>query len=376
MNSLNDKTVPLAHIAIPDHMVHDLNADALAALEKSIESEGLLHPITVSDRGNGTFQLVAGYRRLIACNNLHHEEIACVVTSESDATRLLYIGLRENLDRCLPTGVERGELLLRAKEAYEAMHPQARAGAAGSAAAKRKRKHQQGDGDDEPQKVESFAKAAAPALGLKPSAVTKAVTNQKAIRTLPLSLRTVMAASETPASLQAKAASLSKGEQDYLEHQLTHTDKEPHEVFAEIESGNAEAVYQVESKGDFPSQRAAMSDDDVRRGMPDKPGVPESLMALRRNDAVLYHRILADLAVFRKSVKAHLADLRATTKRGVFFTQVSEVVTALNPLDWPTCTHCWGKGYLDGSQPEGVPRERGPEDRKCHKCRCAGYSTS
>ena len=70
---------------------------ALAELEASIRSNGLLQPITVRRKGD-SYELVAGERRLRAVTNLQWKEIPAVVRDFDDQT-LLVLALVENLQR-------------------------------------------------------------------------------------------------------------------------------------------------------------------------------------------------------------------------------------------------------------------------------------
>lgn len=70
---------------------------ALAELEASIRSSGLLQPITVRRKGDG-FELIAGERRLRAVTNLQWKDVPAVVRDYDDQT-LLVLALVENLQR-------------------------------------------------------------------------------------------------------------------------------------------------------------------------------------------------------------------------------------------------------------------------------------
>jgi len=70
---------------------------ALAELEASIRTNGLLQPITVRRMGD-SFELVAGERRLRAVTNLQWKEVPAVVRDFDDQT-LLVLALVENLQR-------------------------------------------------------------------------------------------------------------------------------------------------------------------------------------------------------------------------------------------------------------------------------------
>ena len=78
----------------------------LKSLADSIEESGLIHPVLVLERENPDdsqkpFFLIAGERRLRACQELNHELVLAVVKSEADldAAQLAMLGAMENLQR-------------------------------------------------------------------------------------------------------------------------------------------------------------------------------------------------------------------------------------------------------------------------------------
>lgn len=78
----------------------DLDPAALAELEASIRQAGLLQPVVVrpAPDGYGRFELIAGERRLRACQALGWEKIPAVKRDVDDRT-LLTLALIENLQR-------------------------------------------------------------------------------------------------------------------------------------------------------------------------------------------------------------------------------------------------------------------------------------
>lgn len=71
--------------------------EELKELSASISSEGLLQPIVVRQKGN-RYQLIAGERRLRACQMLNFEKISVRIVKASDASSAA-ISLIENLQR-------------------------------------------------------------------------------------------------------------------------------------------------------------------------------------------------------------------------------------------------------------------------------------
>ena len=92
---------------------HTFNVDDL---ENSIEYEGLLYPPILVREGE-RFVIVAGYRRLLACQKLGKETVPCVVHEKGDLEKdeLLKISIAENTKRKSLKPVEIAEALLRIK---------------------------------------------------------------------------------------------------------------------------------------------------------------------------------------------------------------------------------------------------------------------
>ena len=92
-------------------------------LADSIAEIGLLNPVTVSQSRT----LIAGLHRLEAAKLLGWTEIECVV-SEADGLQAELAEIDENFVRAGLSHRELGDLLLRRKELYEAIHPETRQG--------------------------------------------------------------------------------------------------------------------------------------------------------------------------------------------------------------------------------------------------------
>jgi len=92
--------LPIAGIrANPFQPRRDLDPAALEELKASILKAGLLQPIVVrAARGDGGFELIAGERRLRACQALGWERIPAVKREVDDRTALT-LALIENLQR-------------------------------------------------------------------------------------------------------------------------------------------------------------------------------------------------------------------------------------------------------------------------------------
>ncbi len=92
-------------------------------LARSIAAVGLMNPITVTQDNT----LIAGLHRLEAVKLLGWTEIECVV-SEADGPQAELAEIDENFVRAGLSHRELGDLLLRRKELYEAIHPETRQG--------------------------------------------------------------------------------------------------------------------------------------------------------------------------------------------------------------------------------------------------------
>lgn len=68
-------------------------------LANSINEKGLLSPVTVRRNDNGTFSLVAGQRRYLACKRLGWETIPAIIRDIADDTDATIISLIENVHR-------------------------------------------------------------------------------------------------------------------------------------------------------------------------------------------------------------------------------------------------------------------------------------
>ncbi len=104
------------------------------ALAGSIQTIGLLHPITVRPNEDGTnhrlgFILVAGLHRLEAFKLLGLADISANVLTLDDLQARL-VELDENLVRSNPTILQESLWLAERKEIYEALHPETRHGGA------------------------------------------------------------------------------------------------------------------------------------------------------------------------------------------------------------------------------------------------------
>ena len=141
--------------------------ESVKALAKSISEVGLLNPITITADNT----LIAGRHRLEAAKLLGWTEIECTVCDVSGLQAEL-AEIDENFVRVNLSPIEFGDLLLRRKEIYEELHPEAKHG---------------GDRKSEEIKTakckldsaKSFVKDTAEKLGVNPSTVHRELQTAK-----------------------------------------------------------------------------------------------------------------------------------------------------------------------------------------------------
>ncbi|MHB8412502.1 MAG: ParB/RepB/Spo0J family partition protein [Candidatus Acidiferrales bacterium] len=93
----------------------DSSIDDLAA---SIREKGLLNPILVRDSGNGTYDLIAGQRRLLACRKLSMKTIPALVRYGLDDADATAISLIENVHRADMNPLDKARAFSALKEKY------------------------------------------------------------------------------------------------------------------------------------------------------------------------------------------------------------------------------------------------------------------
>ena len=72
---------------------------SLDDLANSIKEKGLLNPIMVQRKDDGTYELIAGQRRFLACKNLGWETIPAIIREKMDDTDATILSLIENVHR-------------------------------------------------------------------------------------------------------------------------------------------------------------------------------------------------------------------------------------------------------------------------------------
>ncbi|WP_437310755.1 ParB/RepB/Spo0J family partition protein [Sorangium sp. So ce388] len=121
---VNVRMVAIRNIVIPPNRVPD--PSVVRQLKTSIADLGLLNPIILTPDG----ELVAGRNRIAACVALGYTHIEARIEAWGTIERQL-AEIDENLVRRRLSVLERGRLLARRKELYEALYPEARQHARG-----------------------------------------------------------------------------------------------------------------------------------------------------------------------------------------------------------------------------------------------------
>lgn len=201
--------IPISEIKVSPGRREAAPAD-VRELADSIAEIGLLNPVTVSQSRT----LIAGLHRLEAAKLLGWTEIECVV-SGLEGLRAELAEIDENFVRSDLTPLEFGELLLRRKEIYEALHPESVQTNQGGPF--RGNQHQEVS-DKMTQTTKSFAQDTAEKLGVGRRTVERQVQIAKNLTpetkgilrdtAIPVTRKEALALSRLEPGPQAKAAAL------------------------------------------------------------------------------------------------------------------------------------------------------------------------
>ena len=140
----------------------------VTALKKSIESVGVIHPVTVNGKG----ELLAGARRLQAARELGWTEIPAQVVEKDELVQEL-ISIDENLVRTPLSPLELEKCLNRGREIYEQINPAANKVDLSNEELSREEKLEQKAREEEDQ--DSFAAVTAEKTGLSRSVIKGAI---------------------------------------------------------------------------------------------------------------------------------------------------------------------------------------------------------
>ena len=90
--------------------------ESIQELAKSIDTSGLIQPISVRSIGKGNYMIIAGERRFRAISLLKRKEIACLVHSDLNEAQILELQIVENLQREAIDPIEESDSFLILKE--------------------------------------------------------------------------------------------------------------------------------------------------------------------------------------------------------------------------------------------------------------------
>lgn len=163
---LNVSVRPLSDLKLNSEYLR-LDTD-VSTLMKSIESVGLIHPVTI----NQDNELLAGARRFQAVKELGWKEIPVQVVERDELVQEL-ISIDENLVRTSLSSLELEKYLNRGREIYEALHPTANKVdlSAEDLSTEDKQKQKEQEEQDE----DSFAAITAEKTGLSKSVIKSAI---------------------------------------------------------------------------------------------------------------------------------------------------------------------------------------------------------
>ena len=99
-----------------------IDAGNIAEMAETIREFGLLHPVVVRQTGEEEYELIAGYRRLKACEQLGWTEIPITIINAEDELRKLDTLLHENLRRKDLNYMELAESILDRRKYWEQVH--------------------------------------------------------------------------------------------------------------------------------------------------------------------------------------------------------------------------------------------------------------
>lgn len=93
-------TVPIDQVAANPHQPRKFFDDEkIAELAGSIRDKGILHPLIVTRKGEGRFELVSGERRLRAAKVAGLAEVPIIVREEAGPSEVLELAIIENVQR-------------------------------------------------------------------------------------------------------------------------------------------------------------------------------------------------------------------------------------------------------------------------------------
>lgn len=173
METTETKMIKIADIKVGERL-RAVDKEKLEPMKISIEKLGLINPITVTPN----LQLIAGNHRLEVFKTLGKTEIPAIVV-DVDELHAELMEIDENIIRKSLTKLERDKQILRRKELYEKLHPEATK----EAIVKKnlpKRKNSTLDKEDS-ESVESFVENTSKQTGMSKRSIQQSIYNAKNI---------------------------------------------------------------------------------------------------------------------------------------------------------------------------------------------------
>ena len=88
-------------------------------LANSIKEKGLLNPIIVQKKDDGTYDLIAGQRRFLACKKIGWNTISAIIREKMDDTDATIISLIENVHRADMSPIDKAKAYQKIYEKYK-----------------------------------------------------------------------------------------------------------------------------------------------------------------------------------------------------------------------------------------------------------------
>ena len=92
---------------------------SLDDLANSIKEKGLLNPIIVQKKDDGTYDLIIGQRRFLACKQLGWETMPAIIREKMDDTDATILSLVENVHRADMSPIDKARAYQKIREKYE-----------------------------------------------------------------------------------------------------------------------------------------------------------------------------------------------------------------------------------------------------------------
>jgi hypothetical protein len=341
-------------------------------LAESIDSQGLLHPPTVTPIADkpGHFKVIAGKKRAYACGViLKKPEIPCRVVHGLDAAYEEAIADAENVWRLPPDDEQRDRALRRWYEAYTEKYPNA-IGSGGHNKGHVPRHDGQFVGRNskngsavEERKTPSFAQALEVRLGVSPRTaqrLTRALKNLMPIevdvlRALEASNATInkLAALGDRIAIEAAVEAIVGGTNPDEACRLGKQEAEKAEIKPKLSKQHAQPKSEKDlTDTEWVEQNCSRIYNEI-----------ENKRAFV-NDASLWRRISGPYFNFRRSLQKPVQEFKSKANfgNGLFFLTMYRAALARHPSEWIVCGECDGTG-----------RQKDAPDKRCGPCVGGGY---